>query len=107
MSAKQLVAMAGLDPRTHQSGSSVNKKPRRSKAGNRYLRIALFMPALSAARHDHNVRAYQHLIENRGLKKRQARCAVMRKLLQAIHAMLKNRTLYRQPLFLYPNRNDD
>ncbi|WP_288067502.1 IS110 family transposase, partial [Herbaspirillum sp.] len=58
MSAKQWVAMAGLDPRTHQSGSSVNKKPRRSKAGNRYLRIALFMPALSAARHDPNVRAY-------------------------------------------------
>ena len=50
MSAKQWVAMAGLDPRTHQSGSSVNEKPRRSKAGNRYLRIALFMPALSAER---------------------------------------------------------
>ena len=95
MSAKRWVAMAGLDPRTHQSGSSVNKKPRRSKAGNRYLRIALFMPALSAARHDPNVRAYcQHLIENRGLKKLQARWAVMRKLLHAIHAMLKNRASF-------------
>ena len=108
MSAKQWVAMAGLDPRTHQSGSSVNKKLRRSKAGNRYLRIALFMLALSAARHDPNVRAYhQHLIENRGLKKLQARCAVMRKLLHAIHAMLKNHTPFRQPPFLYPHRNDD
>ena len=93
MSAKQWVAMAGLDPRQHQSGSSVNKKPRLSKAGNRYLRIALYMPALSASRHEPNVRAYYlHLINHRGLKKIQAVCAVMRKLLHAIHAMLKNRT---------------
>ena len=103
MSAKQLVAMAGLDAHTHQSGSSVNKKPRRSKAGNRYLRIALFMPALSAARHDPNVWAYyQHFIENRGLKKLQARCAVMRKLLHAIHAMLKNRTPFDSRRFYTP-----
>ncbi len=31
----------------------------------------------------------RHLIENRGLKKIQAICAVMRKLLHAVHAMLK------------------
>jgi len=32
--------------------------------------MALYMPALSAARHDPNVRAYyRHLIEDRGLKK--------------------------------------
>ncbi|WP_166664682.1 transposase [Candidatus Thiosymbion oneisti] len=91
--AQQWVATAGLDPRQHQSGPSVNKKPRLSKAGNRYLRTALYMPALSAARHDPNVRAdYRHLIERRGLKKIQAVCAVMRKLLHAIQAMLKNRT---------------
>jgi len=47
MQAKPWVAMAGLDPRGHQSGSSVNQKPRLSKAGNRYLRTALYMPALS------------------------------------------------------------
>jgi hypothetical protein len=32
---------------------------------------------------------YLHLIEDRGLKKLQAICAVMRKLLHAIHGMLK------------------
>lgn len=91
MKAKQWVAMAGLDPRAFESGTSVAKKPRLSKAGNRYLRGALYMPALSASRHDPHVRAYyQHLIETRGLKKIQAVCAVMRKLLHAIHAMLKN-----------------
>ncbi len=104
MSAKQWVAMAGLDPRQHQSGSSVNKKPRISKAGNRYLRMALYMPALSAAQHDPQVRAYyQHLIETRGLKKLQAVCAVMRKLLHAIHAMLKNRTSFDSSRFYAPS----
>ncbi|WP_141699219.1 IS110 family transposase, partial [Candidatus Thiosymbion oneisti] len=103
MRAKQWGALAGLDPREYQSGTSVNKKPRRSKAGNRYLRIALYMPALSATRHDPNVRAYyQHLIETRDLKKIQAVCAVMRKLLHAIHAMLKNRTPFDSSRFFTP-----
>ena len=47
--------MAGLDPRQRSSGSSVSKKPHLSKAGNRYLRIALYMPALSAVHHDPHV----------------------------------------------------
>jgi transposase len=55
--------------------------------------MALFMPALSASRHDPNMRAYfLHLVEDRGLKKIQAICAVMRQLLHAIHGMLKTRT---------------
>jgi len=95
MTARQWVAMAGLDPRLHQSGSSVNKKARISKVGNRYLRMALYMPALSATRHDAHIRGYyQHLIEARGLKKIQAVCAVMRKLLHAIHGMFRNRTAF-------------
>jgi len=95
MRAKQWVALADLDPRQHQSGASVNKKPRLSKAGNRYLRIALYMPALSATRHDPNVRAYyHHLIKTRGLKELQALCAVMRKRLLAIHALLKTNALF-------------
>ncbi len=103
MQAKQWVAMAGLDPRQHQSGSSIDKKPRISNAGNRYLRLALYMPALSAARHDPNVRAYyRHLIEDRGLKKLQALCAVMRKLLLAIHAMLKTQNPFDSSRFYTP-----
>ncbi len=92
MRAKQWVALAGLDPRHNTSGTSVNKKPRLSKAGNHHLRKALYMPALSAVRHEpHLKHYYHHLIERRGLKPIQAVCAVMRKLLHAIHAMLKQR----------------
>lgn len=93
MNNRQWVAFAGLDPRQYQSGTSVSKKPRISKAGNSYLRQALYMPALCASHRDPHVSAYyQHLINDQGLKKLQAVCAVMRKLLHAIHAMLKNKT---------------
>ena len=91
MNHRQWVAFAGLDPRHYQSGTSIAKRPRISKAGNSYLRQALYMPALCASHRDPYVNAYyRHLIENQGLRKMQAVCAVMRKLLHAIHAMLKN-----------------
>ncbi|MCU7906713.1 MAG: transposase [Candidatus Thiodiazotropha sp. (ex Epidulcina cf. delphinae)] len=91
ITAKQWVAYAGLDPRIFHSGTSVNKKPRLSKAGNQYLRMARYMPALKASYRDTHIRAYyQHLITDNGLKKLQAICAVMRKLLHAIHGMLRS-----------------
>lgn len=102
MNHRQWVAFAGLDPRHYQSGTSVSKKPRISKAGNSYLRQALYMPALCAAHRDPYVNAYyQHLIENQGLKKLQAVCAVMRKLLHAIHAMLKNEVHFDNTRFFH------
>jgi transposase len=88
LSNKQWVKHAGLDPRLFDSGSSVHKPARLSKSGNRYIRRALYMPALSAAQHDPHVRAYyQHLLAA-GKKKMQGICAVMRKLLHALHGML-------------------
>ena len=60
--AKQWVGMAGLDRRHHQSGTSVEKPARISKAGNRALRTALFMPAMCAVRPVPQVKAYaEHL----------------------------------------------
>ncbi len=44
--ARQAVAFAGLDPRQHESGSSVHGKPRLSKVGHTFLRKALYMPAM-------------------------------------------------------------
>jgi transposase len=94
LDARQWVAYAGMDPRQYSSGSSVRKKPRISKAGNKHLRHALFMPALVAVRHDPYLGAfYQHLLA-KGKFKMQALVAVMRKLLHAIHAMFKNHQPY-------------
>ena len=94
LEARQWVAYAGLDPREYSSGSSVQKKTRISKAGNKHLRRALYMPALVAVQHDPHLRAfYQHLLE-RGKFKMQALVAVMRKLLHAFHAMFKTHQPY-------------
>ena len=93
MTARQWVAHAGLDPRHFISGTSVMKKPHLSKAGNKYLRLALYMPALTASKWEPAIKGYyHHLVEDNGLKKIQALCAVMRKLLHAIYAMFKTRT---------------
>lgn len=90
LDVRQWVAQAGLDPRQHSSGSSVEKKPRISKAGNQHLRRALYMPALVAVRHDPHLRAfYEHLLA-RGKAKLQALVAAMRKLLHAIFGMFKH-----------------
>jgi transposase len=89
MTARQWVAHAGLDPRHHDSGSSVHKPARISRTGNPYLRSALFMPALVAARHDSHIRAFYQKLIDRGKTKMQAIVAVMRKLLHALHGMLR------------------
>lgn len=88
MSSRQWVAHAGLDPRHHESGSSIQKPARITKAGNKYLRSALYMPALVAIRHEPNVAAFYEKLLARGKKPIQANVAVMRKLLHAIHGML-------------------
>jgi len=94
LSHREWVKFAGLDPKAFESGKSVHKKMRLSKAGNRHIRSALYMPALSAKQHDPHVSAYfQHLVAN-GKKPLQAVCAVMRKLLHAIHGMLKHNQLF-------------
>ncbi len=91
---RQWVAAAGMDPREYRSGSSVHKKTRISKAGNRHLRAALYMPALVAVRHDPHLRAYyEHLLAN-GKVEMQALVAVMRKILHAIYGMFKHRQAY-------------
>lgn len=88
--APQVARHAGLDVRLCQSGISVHKAPRISKAGNAYLRAALYMPALCAVRHDPRARAFYEALQQRGKKKLQALCAVMRKLLTGLWACLKN-----------------
>jgi len=105
MSAKQWVAHAGLDPRAFESGSSVSKKPRISKAGNKYIRQAIYMPALVATRFEPHIKGYYlHMINDNGLKKMQAICAVMRKLLHAIHGMLKaNKSFEGERFYKFPS----
>jgi transposase len=90
MDVRQWVAHAGLDPRVFQSGTSINKPARISRQGNAHIRRALFLPAIVAAQHDPHVKAFYQKLLRRGKSKMQANVAVMRKLLHAIHGMLKH-----------------
>ena len=90
MDVRQWVAHAGLDPRVFQSGTSVNKPARISRQGNVHIRRALFLPAIVAAQHEPHVKAFYEKLLGRGKTKMQAKVAVMRKLLHAIHGMVKH-----------------
>jgi transposase len=89
LKAKQLARHAGLDVRLNQSGSSLARPGRLSKAGNAYLRAALFMPAMSAIAHDPNAKAFYEALVARGKKRIQAICAVMRKYLTGLWACFR------------------
>ena len=92
LTPRQWVAHSGLDPRCFESGDSVNKPARISRVGNRYLRAALYMPALVASRQEPHVKAFYEELIARGKKPKQALVAVMRKLLHSIHGMLNHGT---------------
>jgi transposase len=94
LSVRQWVAHSGLDPAHHDSGTSVHKRSRISRAGNRYLRRALYMPALVAVRHDPHLRAFYHVLVARHKAKLQALMAVARKMLHAIFGMFRWRNPY-------------
>ena len=87
MTPRQWVAHAGLDPRAHDSGTSLHKPARISKKGNSHLRAALYMPAMVAAREEPRVRSFYQKRIAGGLKPIQALVAVERKLLHSIHGM--------------------
>jgi transposase len=86
---RQWVAYAGLDPRECRSGTSVHKRVRISKVGNRHLRRALYMPALVASRRQPHLREFYERLQRRGKNKSQALMAVARKLLHAIYGMFR------------------
>jgi len=89
LSTRQVVAYAGLDPRPTQSGTR-DPARRISKLGNAHLRSSLYMPALTAIRHEPVVKAhYEAVLERSGVKK-VAIVAVMRKLLHTAWGMVKS-----------------
>jgi transposase len=66
---RQLTSYAGLDIQEKQSGTSVKGKPRISKKGNKHLRKAMHLPALSAIRHEERFKAiFVRLVSKHGIK---------------------------------------
>jgi transposase len=94
LTVRQWVAHSGLDPVHLDSGSSVHRRSRISRAGNRHLRRALYMPALAAVRWDPHLKAFYEALQARHKTKLQAIIAVARKLLHAIYGIFKSGTPY-------------
>ena len=87
--AKQLVAYLGLDPKEHQSGTSVKGRTRISKIGKSETRAALYMPALVAYR----MGAFPNFtarLEAKGKPPKLIIVAIMRKLVVIAFHLLKN-----------------
>lgn len=89
-SSAQVVAYVGLNPRQHQSGTSIDRVTRISKIGNAVLRAALYMPAMSAMRYNPAIVALVARLKSQGrLKPKQIVVAAMRKLLVLCFGVLK------------------
>lgn len=87
---KQLVSYSGLDVKLKDSGTSVKGKPRISKKGNKHLRKAMYMPALSAIKCNEQHKAlFVRLVSKHGVKMKAA-VAVQRKMLELIYSIFKS-----------------
>jgi transposase len=94
LTVREWVAHSGLDPAHEISGSSVRKASRISRAGNRHLRRALYMPALVASRCDPHAKAFFDSLLARNKARLQALIAVARKLLHAIYGIFRSGLKY-------------
>lgn len=87
---RQLVAFAGLNPRHHQSGTSIRRHTAISKMGRASIRATLYLPAVVAKTHNPLLRAFAQRLEQRGLSPMAIVAAVMRKLLHLVYGILKS-----------------
>jgi transposase len=93
---RQVASYAGYDVVERESGTSVKGKTRISKKGNRYIRNALYFPAMVACRFNPDLKEfYQRVIQNKP-SKMVGQVAVQRKLLVLMYSMYKNGTRYQQ-----------
>ena len=95
LSGKQIGALAGLAPFAKDSG---NKRGQRHISGGRSIvRAALYMPAITAIRHNPVIRAlYQRLVQA-GKHHYVAITACMRKMLVILNAMLRSNQPWKAP----------
>lgn len=86
---EQVVAYMGLSPKEHTSGTSVKGKSAICKIGNARLRKALYMPALSAIKHNPIVKALYDRMKAKSKNGMVIACACMKKLVHLIYGVIK------------------
>jgi transposase len=88
--ARKAVAFAGLDPRQHESGSSVKGKPRISKVGHSFIRKSLYMPAMVTLYKTDWGKHFRHRLATNGKAPKLIIGAMMRKLIHVAFGVLKS-----------------
>jgi len=91
---KQLVSYAGYDVVERESGTSIKGKTRISKKGNRYIRNALYFPAMVACRFNPELKEQYLRIIQRKPSKMIGQVAIQRKLLVLIYTLWKKDECY-------------
>ena len=81
---KQLVSYAGYDVVQRESGTSVKGKTRISKKGNRYIRNALYFPAMVACRYNPNLKDVYNRINQKKPTKMIGQKTIQKKLIVLI-----------------------
>jgi len=92
--ANGIVALLGLDPKTHESGTSVHKRGRISRQGDRSQRSRLYMCALGGVRGNNPLRAFYERLVGRGKPKKLALVAAARKIVVWCWAVFRSNTTF-------------
>lgn len=95
---RQAAAFAGLDPRQHESGSSVKQRPRMSKVGHAHLRKNLYMPAMVTLYRTDWGRQFRLRLQAAGKPAKLVIGAMMRKLVHVAFGVLKSGKPFNQEL---------
>ena len=91
---RQLIALAGLSPREHSSGTSVRGKVRITKMGGGLIRGKLFMCSFAAKKRNAACQALYERLVAKGKNKKLALIAVCNKLLKQAVAIVKSGVPY-------------
>lgn len=91
---KQLTSYAGLDVREKSSGTSVRHKMRISRKGNRHIRKAMHLPALSAIKHNEkHKQIFARITQKHGIKMK-AVVAIQRRMLELAYVLFKSQKMF-------------
>ena len=88
LDAKQAASLAGLAPFNNDSGTS--QKHRSIQGGRAGVRCALFMAALSAIRHNPDIKAFYKRLRDQGKPQKLAHIAAARKIVVILNAKLRD-----------------
>lgn len=94
LSNKQIASLAGVVPKTYESG--IKKSNGCITGGRFYVRKALYMAALVASRHNDAMKTFYKRLVAAGKAKKVALVAVMRKIIICLNAMVKNNKIYEE-----------